>query len=176
MRAPAAAALLATLALGAWAQEAPKEQTPKPKELATYYQGRAFPGSPSSYAHKDEGDYDAEPDACLSCHRRGTDGAPVTPHPAVPECRHCHLRAKAVGTFRETTFAPAPAPQRLARALPGAPPPMVHPPSALRVGCLACHGPKATVKALKTEHPERADCQQCHVSRRSTEAFSSALR
>ena len=170
-----AAALLALALLPALTTrtEPPAE---KPKTLDDYYRGRAYPGSPPPYTHKDESDFDAEPDACLSCHKRGTSGAPVTPHAALPECRQCHVRARAPGTFRETTFAPAPAPKLRERALPGSPPPMGHLPTPLRANCLACHGAKATVASLKSDHPERINCQQCHVPQRTTETFPANAR
>ena len=167
----AAAVLALALLLRAAAHAEAPAPAEKPKTLADYYRARAYPGAPPPYTHKDEGDFDAEPDACLSCHKRGSSGAPVTPHAGVPECRHCHVRAKAPGTFRDTTFAPAPAPKLRARALPGAPPPMGHLPSALRGNCLACHGAKAGVAALKSSHPERTTCQQCHVPQRTTETW-----
>lgn len=164
-------ALLLTggLVSGAFAAEPARRAGPAP---AQYYAARAFPGAPPRYAHRDEGDYDAEHDACLSCHKRGTDGAPVTPHPRLPECRHCHLFARAKGTFRANVFAALPPPPlRVGRALPGGPPVMAHPPSALRGSCLACHGEKGQLEALRTPHPERTACEQCHVPQRTPLAW-----
>ncbi len=33
----------------------------------------------------------------------------------------------------------------------------------LRGNCLACHGGPAAVAEIRTAHPERANCRQCHV-------------
>lgn len=164
----AALLLAGVLASPALAAEPARKAGPT---LAQYYAARSFPGAPPGYAHRDEADYEAVPEACLSCHKRGTGGAPATPHPQLPECRHCHLFTRAKGTFRASTFAALPPPKRAGRAVPGGPPVMAHPPSALRGSCLACHGEKGQLEALRTPHPERTACEQCHVPQRTPLAW-----
>lgn len=128
-----------------------------------YNERRAFPGAPPVYTHSLEGDVDLELDTCLSCHKKGSGGAPVTPHPSLPECRQCHVMAKSAAEFRPTGWTPPPPPPRVPAALPGAPPPIPHPLTPLASNCLACHRQGGTGRAIPTAHPERKDCQQCHV-------------
>jgi nitrate reductase cytochrome c-type subunit len=165
------AVTLATAAFAQPAKEAKGTKDAKPADaakppgrtLAAYYDSRAYSGAPPRYVHKNEGDFDAEPSACLSCHKRGTDGAPRTPHPALPECRQCHVRAVVKGEFKPSTFTSVSPPTLRRRALPGAPLVMGHAASGLRTNCNTCHHEKGDVEVLRGPHPERTNCLQCHV-------------
>jgi cytochrome c-type protein NapB len=42
------------------------------------------------------------------------------------------------------------------------PPPIPHD-LQFRENCLACHGGPAAVAAIRTSHPERVNCRQCHL-------------
>lgn len=104
---------------------------------------------------------------CLNCHRDGTDLgqggiAPRTPHPDRVDCRQCHveqLEPRAV--FVKNDFDGLRYPSGGTRAYPGAPPTMPHPRNG-REGCLGCHG-QGGGSPMRTPHPERVVCLQCHV-------------
>ena len=53
---------------------------------------------------------------------------------------------------------------QLARTPPGSAPPPIPHDLQFRGNCLACHAGPAAVAEIRTTHPERADCRQCHVS------------
>jgi nitrate reductase cytochrome c-type subunit len=53
-------------------------------------------------------------------------------------------------------------PWRGGRFYEGAPPTIPHP-LQLRENCLACHAGPASRPEIRTSHPERARCRQCHV-------------
>ena len=161
-----------------------------PRSLATYRRLRAFPGAPPRVPH---GLTSAELRAtsCNTCHERGGYSqrfgayAPLTPHPELPACLQCHV-VDAVVTGTSLPIAPddrcrqchapgmqassapaldwesAPWPQVRRPAIEGDPPPIPHH-LEFRGNCLACHmGPNA-VAEIRTTHPERTSCRQCHV-------------
>jgi cytochrome c-type protein NapB len=135
------------------------------EERATYRRTqRAYDGAPPVIPHAVAalGRHD-----CLTCHREGmdlgSDGlAPRTPHAERGQCRQCHVEQLAPGTeFRGTTFVAWRQPAHGTRAYPGAPPTLPHPVNG-RETCLGCHGLNGG-SPLRTPHPDRANCLQCHV-------------
>ena len=139
------------------------------RSLASYYSRRAFDGAPPSIPHKILDPKSWGGDACNSCHREGgfveqfQAWAPVTPHPEYTNCRQCHVPVEQKTLFRETTFAglkPAAIPKG---QLPNSPPPIPHALD-LRTNCVACHGGAAAVPELRSTHPERVNCRQCHAA------------
>ena len=60
------------------------------------------------------------------------------------------------------------------RATPGAPPRIPHR-VLMRENCLACHDGPGAREAVRTDHPERSRCRQCHVPVESTAEFDSQL-
>ncbi len=117
--------------------------------------------------------------------------APVTPHPEWSGCLQCHAAdASIVGVELPPPGAPAaeqarcgqchidpdaPSPRLVSvnwsseswpeldqRAMEGAPPAIPHDVE-LRGNCVACHAGPAAVEEIRTTHPERTDCRQCHV-------------
>ncbi len=124
---------------------------------------RLFDGAPPTIPHDvaELGRHD-----CLSCHAEGdaiADGeaATVTPHPELERCGQCHVTTEAVNAFADNTFTGGVYPMGL-QAHAEAPLLIPHP-LTMRENCLACHGPDADEAALRTTHPERIRCQQCHV-------------
>jgi cytochrome c-type protein NapB len=102
---------------------------------------------------------------CLDCHRHGDVNdngriATVTPHPELERCQQCHVEQVVNEVFKPNTF-PGSAYKRGLRQNPYSPLLIPHP-LTLRENCLGCHGPKA-VAWLRTSHPERTRCNQCHV-------------
>jgi cytochrome c-type protein NapB len=147
---------------------APQEKNAK-RTLAVYYSRRAYSGAPPVIPHKvlDATSFGGK--ACNQCHLDGGWSAefqayaPVTPHPEYASCRQCHVESDGKSSFRGTTFAglkPPPVPKG---ALPDSPPPIPHT-LEMRSNCVSCHAGPAAVAELRTDHPERANCRQCHAS------------
>ncbi len=150
------------------------------RSLATFYERRAYPGGPPSIPHSlaDPTTYGGQ--TCLSCHDEGgwvpkfSAYAPVTPHPELANCVQCHVVSSGQAPFRPTTFVrPAPPPIRQA-ALPGSPPAIPHD-LQMRENCLACHAGPWAVREIRTSHPERVNCRQCHVPATSVSQSGAAF-
>ena len=163
-----------------------------PRTMATYRGLRAYPGAPPRIPHGLTAT-EYRTTGCRTCHVRGgysvRFGAyvPVTPHLELVDCLSCHVPdAAVVGVQLASTMADgdchqchAPAVRvplatpldwrplawpEVRRELPnGAPPPVPHD-LALRGNCNACHMGPSAVAEIRTTHPERADCRQCHVA------------
>jgi cytochrome c-type protein NapB len=130
---------------------------------------RAYDGAPPPIPH------DASLGTCLTCHDddgaeiAGVGVAPASPHGALPasgsmqRCRQCHVPIATPAVFVASRFAGLPqGPWKGARATPGAPPTIPHA-IQLRENCLACHAGPGARAEIRTSHPERARCRQCHV-------------
>jgi cytochrome c-type protein NapB len=131
--------------------------------------GRAYDGAPPTIPH------DAAIGSCVSCHDLdgtvidGVGMAPAAPHGedaalgAMRRCRQCHVAEQARALLVSSRFSGLPqGPWRGHRATPGAPPTIPHT-LQLREHCSACHaGPTARAE-IRTSHPERTRCRQCHV-------------
>jgi cytochrome c-type protein NapB len=137
------------------------------RTLAVYYSRRAYPGAPPTIPHPVDAGGPAER-ACLACH---VDGgwvprfqayAPVVPHPDLASCRQCHVRPAGPEPFRPTTWETVAPPSIGRAAMPGSPPPIPHG-LEMRENCVACHAGPAAVVEIRTTHPERMNCRQCHV-------------
>jgi cytochrome c-type protein NapB len=160
-----------------------------PRTLATYRLLRSYPGAPPRVPH---GLTAAEyrTNRCNTCHERGGYSprfnayAPVNPHPHWPACLQCHAtndllvgvplpqaspdaacRQCHVGTpqrFDETGVDWRPAAWPPIRS--GTPVPVIPHDLATRGNCLACHMGPGAIAEIRTTHPERTDCRQCHVA------------
>lgn len=138
--------------------------------------GRAFDGAPPVIAHETFGA------ACESCHHPNGPRvpelgyAPRSPHQETAgmqfsRCQQCHVFQNAEGVWRSSTFEGLPQPTVFAhRAHPLAPPTIPHP-VFMRENCLACHDGPAARDAIRTDHPERTRCRQCHVEQATTGRF-----
>jgi cytochrome c-type protein NapB len=114
--------------------------------------------------------------ACLQCHRHGIvlEGrvAPAMSHEPLPSCTQCHAPAPELdnpvtpAVVVANGFVGQAAADRGERAWQGAPPAIPHP-TWMRQRCASCHGVTGP-KGLRTTHPERRNCAQCH----SAESFS----
>jgi cytochrome c-type protein NapB len=169
-----------------------------PRTLATWRGLRAYPGAPPRIPHGLT-PAETLRGGCKTCHERGgysqRFGAyvPVTPHPEMGQCLQCHVGdARLLATplpsmdpsarcrqchsaggmlwkDSASSFKPLPWPQLAARASgEHAPPPIPHT-LELRGNCLSCHSAPAGVKEIRTSHPERANCRQCHLETVGTE-------
>ena len=132
------------------------------RTLALFHSRRAFPGAPPVIPHP------IEAGSCLGCHKDGGYApglkayTPVTPHPQYTNCQQCHVSESKTPLFVNTTFAKPSPPEIDNHSLPGAPPPIPHT-LQLRENCNACHAGPAAVAEIRTPHPERTNCRQCHV-------------
>ncbi len=137
------------------------------RNLAEYYNRRAYLGAPPKVAHPVDPEA-ARAQDCLVCHEKGGFApvynayTPVTPHADYINCMQCHVSQNATDLFRENEWASLNEPDLHRPMLPGGPPPIPHS-LQLRGSCLSCHaGPSAPIE-IRTTHPERINCRQCHV-------------
>ena len=166
-----------------------------PRTLVTYRNLRAYPGAPPRIPHGLT-PAETRSGGCKTCHERGgysqRFGAyvPVTPHPEMGACLQCHVgdaqlmsnplpaadpnarcrqcHAPGVLRWRDSSlnWRPLPWPVLTAKAGDHVPAPIPHS-LELRGNCLACHAAPSGVAEIRTTHPERANCRQCHVESRS---------
>jgi cytochrome c-type protein NapB len=178
--------------------ERPRHEA-RARTLAIYHRLRAYPGAPPRIPHGlTQEEYLTG--RCLICHERGGYAprfgayAPVTPHPEFGACLQCHVPdAMAVGvplpgesgqlvckqchvdpdkpppSLASVNWVARPWPVLGGAAMPGSPPVIPHS-LQLRGDCLACHSGPGAVRELRTPHPERINCRQCHVTQEPDEA------
>jgi cytochrome c-type protein NapB len=129
---------------------------------------RAYDGAPPTIPHAIVGE-------CATCHDddgsaiEGVGVSPASPHGQarmagdMRRCRQCHVPAATSALFVPSRFNGLPqGPWRGGRFYEGAPPTIPHR-LQLREHCLACHAGPAARADLRTTHPERTRCGQCHV-------------
>lgn len=126
---------------------------------------RAFYTAPPVIPHEIVAKNAAE---CLDCHRQVTrleDGrvAMATPHPQFSNCMQCHVPGVSGGfDERQSDWEGLEEPERGDRWFALSPPTVPHR-IKLRENCLSCHGPQNPDMRLRTTHPQRTSCLQCHV-------------
>jgi cytochrome c-type protein NapB len=171
---------------------APRERSAHPRRLATVHFLRGFPGAPPRIPHPLTAD-EFRTVACKTCHqlggysRRFDAYVPLTPHPERGICLQCHVGVDSVigvmpasadpNTRCPQCHGPSGGPPRpeasvtwattvwptLASLTPDQTPPPIPHDLQYRTNCLTCHAGPAAVAEIRTKHPERADCRQCHV-------------
>lgn len=133
---------------------------------------RAFEGAPPTVPHPIGS---RDPGVCLVCHATGMafpGGATAPPisHAELTNCIQCHVSGDPERPLDEpladdprvaATLGGVASGPLSERALPEAPPMVPHT-TWMRERCLACHGVGGP-QALRTTHPERASCLQCHA-------------
>lgn len=134
---------------------------------------RAYDGAPPVVPHPITQDSSA---SCLACHGQGMQVkdrfASKISHPAFGgSCTQCHVSTQHAfsasdaalwaAPLTENSFQGKAAPAAGTRAWKGAPPTVPHR-TLMRSDCMSCHGPSGLF-ALRTPHPERQSCVQCHV-------------
>lgn len=122
---------------------------------------RLFDGAPPIVPHEIDGRH-----ACMDCHAEGDavdngEMATITPHPELENCRQCHVPQAVVAAFVDNEFTGElyPTGQRAHTEAPL----LIPHPLTLRENCPSCHGSDSAEASLRTSHPERIRCQQCHV-------------
>ena len=137
------------------------------RSLESYYENRAFYGAPPSIPH-DVAEMNMGANSCLKCHDNGgfvakyNAYAPVSPHPEKINCRQCHVPEKTEGLFVDTKWTRTKGARIGNRALVTSPPVIPHQ-IQLRENCLSCHAGPSAPKEIRTSHPNRINCRQCHV-------------
>lgn len=170
-----------------------RERSAHPRTLKTVRFLRAFPGAPPRIPHALTPE-EFRTDACKTCHERGGFSqrfdayVPVTPHPERGICLQCHagedsLMGVAIPIANPNArcpqcHGPSGGPPRADASLtwpttvwPQVPPttPDQNPPPIphslqFRENCLTCHSGPSAVAEIRTKHPERVNCRQCHVA------------
>ncbi|MCB1050310.1 MAG: cytochrome C [Acidobacteria bacterium] len=150
------------------------------RNLFESYARRAYPGAPPFIPHPTEESLSTG-ESCLSCHQQGgyvarfQAYAPVTPHPEFVSCRQCHVEQQDVALIVPSLAATFEPPRRGEPAIPGGPPPIPHP-LQLRENCAACHTGPAAPYQIRSSHPDRVYCRQCHVAQvEDTPVFARAI-
>ncbi len=146
-----------------------------PRRLSDRASRRAYPGAPPTIPHPLTSQ-ELREGSCGSCHAIGgyvarfAAYAPPTPHPEMASCLQCHVPQKPVPLFVETAWQSESAPSIGQAAMVGAPPAIPHA-LQMRENCLACHGSAAAAPEIRTTHPERIHCRQCHMVRNEVGEF-----
>ncbi len=133
---------------------------------------RAFDGAPPVVPHEAFGD-------CTDCHyEEGTEVpdigfAPASPHRNLSmRCEQCHVLRTTDELFVASRFEPVRSGDRREAGTGLGEPPVIPHDTVLRGNCAGCHAGDWSREWLRTTHPERVRCQQCHVAQRATDAFS----
>lgn len=149
------------------------------RTIMTYLRRRSYPGAPPVIPHEvDENALNKS--NCQSCHEEGgyvkkfEAYAPVTPHrndEMKQSCRQCHQPKNTDKLFRETDWKTVTPPGNERSGLSSAPPQIPHD-LQYRSFCLSCHAGPAAVDSIRTDHPERSNCRQCHQPIRTPKKWS----
>lgn len=168
-----------------------RRNTAHPRTLATFRALRAYDGAPPRVPHGLTTE-EFRTTRCKTCHERGGYAmrfqayAPVTPHPQLGNCLQCHLTDDAVvgaalpannpdGLCRQC-HNPGAAPvtrlyadwgaaeRAVSIHVSGETPPVIPHDLEMRADCLACHAGPGAVEEIRTRHPERTNCRQCHLA------------
>ncbi|MCL7981450.1 MAG: hypothetical protein M8840_13780 [marine benthic group bacterium] len=139
---------------------------------------RAYDGAPPVIPHRGFG---AD---CVNCHNdrgrsvSGVGYAPASPHEGTRSaggtirCMQCHVFRTTDAEFVASEFdGVAQALTSGDRATAGAPPRIPHR-VVMRENCLACHDGPGAREAIRTTHPERTRCRQCHLPIEKLDRFT----
>ena len=138
---------------------------------------RLYDGAPPMIPHPSFGS------ACIACHHRegvavpGVGFAPPSPHGeeaiagSLQRCQQCHLFQTAAPPFVANTFSGLRQDLRRGRRLYDGAPPVIPHQVLMRANCLACHSGAAAREDIRTSHPERSNCRQCHVEQTTVGHF-----
>jgi len=111
---------------------------------------------------------------CLYCHQdvMKVEGriSVKTPHPQMYNCQQCHVQGNIDKPMMkiENYFQGLQEPKKGAKAHEFAPTTIPHR-TFMRENCLSCHGPDNPDENMRTPHPERSNCRQCHVTQSDVE-------
>ncbi len=92
----------------------------------------------------------------------------------ISRCRQCHIFAATDGSFVGNEFSGLRQDLRRGSRLNSVAPPTIPHKIFMRENCAACHSGPAAREEIRTTHPERTRCLQCHLQVTTTARFSSA--
>ena len=139
---------------------------------------RLYDGAPPVIPHENQGM------ACQTCHNQegmAVDGlgfAPPSPHEqtdglsAIGWCRQCHVFSSDAETFVNNAFVGLRQDLRRGQRLNDLAPPVIPHKVFMRENCQACHAGPAAREEIRTDHPERLQCRQCHAEQLVTSSFA----
>ena len=179
----AAAALMLVAAIGTFALAGCAAQGDDPAKSTAVVRAerRAYDGAPPVVPHEDFGM------TCVSCHNRqgievpDVGFAPPTPHALtggmndLSRCRQCHVFRQTDAVFVANDFVGLRQDLRRGTRLHALAPPTIPHKTFMRENCDACHAGVAAREEIRTPHPERTRCRQCHVPTLSRSEFSTAF-
>jgi cytochrome c-type protein NapB len=151
------------------------DSSAKQRSLEEFYSLRAYSGAPPVIPHRIGTSRTLTGDSCLGCHEFGgytpkfDAYAPVVPHPEKINCRQCHNPRNEEGGFKQTEWVKNSGERGFAH-LAGSPLVIPHR-LQMRENCLSCHAGPAAVSEIRTSHPERVNCLQCHVVQDTKKAW-----
>jgi nitrate reductase cytochrome c-type subunit len=141
---------------------------------------RLYDGAPPVIPHEQQSA------TCTSCHNQegmavaGLGFAPPSPHAETAGvggaryCRQCHVFQQAEdpqAVFVANSFEGLPQNLRRGQRLNPLAPPVIPHRVFMRENCRACHAGPAAREEIRTTHPERVNCRQCHVERVTSDQF-----
>jgi cytochrome c-type protein NapB len=137
---------------------------------------RAYEGAPPNIPHPLADGLERTQD-CAPCHTFGGYNpairtyTPRTPHPEMSNCLQCHVVLVESDLFVPTDWQQ---PEWLEigkdAGVIGAPPGIPHL-LQMRERCLSCHGGASAAPDIRTTHPERFNCRQCHLPAEAPETL-----
>ncbi len=139
---------------------------------------RLFDGAPPTVPHDNFG---IECTACHNAEGMEVDDvgyAPPSPHEqtrgmsVLARCRQCHVFIQTDEEFTKNGFVGLRQDLRKGKRLNPLSPPTIPHKTFMRDNCLACHSGPAAREEIRTPHPERRRCVQCHVRVHETSAFA----
>ena len=142
---------------------------------------RAYDGAPPVAPHEDFGIM------CTECHNeRGMEVtdvgfAPPSPHELtigmddLLRCKQCHVFQQTDAVFVANDFVGLRQDLRRGPRLNALAPPTVPHKTFMRENCSACHTGAAAREEIRTPHPERTRCRQCHVPTHTRAEFSTTF-
>ncbi len=166
MNRPLALLIALCTAFAATGCEPASGAVPDVRAQAALRANRLFDGAPPVIPHL-VGDLGR--DDCLNCHLKGdatdTDGdgklAARTPHAELTNCRQCHVERITDDTFADNPFEGGV--WDMGTRQTDLSPWRIPHPLTLRENCSVCHTGDNVAAHVKTTHPERTNCVQCHV-------------
>jgi len=162
-------AALAFLALVYFASCSDEKNSPSGVSFAARAARRAQDGAPPVIPHRSMGVN------CVQCHSHegrlleGVGVAPPHPHRKTPglsessRCKQCHLYRATDAVWRDNRFEGVPQVYHAGKRQHDFAPPVIPHRVFMREDCMACHGRQFIRDELKTSHPHRDRCRQCHL-------------
>jgi cytochrome c-type protein NapB len=139
---------------------------------------RAYDGAPPVIPHED---FAID---CAGCHNEegievpDVGYAPPSPHEHTQgmsersRCRQCHVFSVTTDSFVANGFSALRQDLRAGLRLHGDAPPTIPHKILMRENCVACHTGPAAREEIRTTHPQRIRCRQCHVPVQTRGAFA----